>query len=62
MFEAKLWEAFESLKLAWEKGARKVVLEMNCIEAIGFLNDQTLDESLLGERVKDICSRWRTFV
>lgn len=37
MLEAKSWGAYERLLIAWEGNARKIVLEMECKEAIDIL-------------------------
>ncbi|MBA0701976.1 hypothetical protein Goari_020614, partial [Gossypium aridum] len=61
VLEVELWGAFEGVKLVWEKGIKKIVLEMGCIETINLLNGQTRDQNLLGGRVRDLLERMEEF-
>lgn len=49
--------AFEGVKLAWEEGVKKFILEMDYIEAIDLLSGQIQDQNILEGRVKDLLER-----
>ncbi|KAK5835448.1 hypothetical protein PVK06_011137 [Gossypium arboreum] len=61
VLEVEMWRTFEGVKVAWEKGVKKIVLEMDCIEAINMLSGHIRDQNLLRGRVKIYRNRWKNF-
>ncbi|KAK5804810.1 hypothetical protein PVK06_032461 [Gossypium arboreum] len=53
IFEVELWGALVGIRIAWEKGLKKVILELDCLEAVNILNGQDLDQGLLSLKAKE---------
>ncbi|KAH1090636.1 hypothetical protein J1N35_017893 [Gossypium stocksii] len=61
VLEVELWGPFEGVKLAWEKGVKKIALEMDFIDAINLLSGQTRDQNLLSGKVRNLLERMEEF-
>ncbi|KAL4362376.1 hypothetical protein GQ457_04G024310 [Hibiscus cannabinus] len=53
---SKLWAAFDSLSLAWRRGFRKVILELDNMQAVLILNGESSapGDNLLVVRIKEL--------
>ncbi|KAL4325829.1 hypothetical protein GQ457_11G022230 [Hibiscus cannabinus] len=55
----ELWDAFDSLLLAWQRGFRKVILELDNMQVVLILNGESsaLGDNLLVVRIKELLVR-----
>ncbi|KAK8506299.1 hypothetical protein V6N11_082372 [Hibiscus sabdariffa] len=45
--QAELWVVFEGMKLAWEFGFKRLLVQSDCRQAVGLVNDASSDSSVL---------------